>query len=262
MSVKRFRFPTNEPPRPRRRRPSDDSNTSDLRTIWIGDLELWEDEAYLLNYLQTILPSCPLCGIKVVIDGETGLSQGFGFLDFENHQVAEEALNILRRTVRPGHTRRFKATWAASNTQKPSLLPRAVPPPDGCTIHVSNLNRRLRDTELQDWFVSLGFPNLVSVRIVRREGTLESKGYAFVKFSSPIEAQAALAALSGQVLAGYPIQLAPAGRGVGLTQWGGMAQAVVAAQPIEAPRMQLRSRAECTLISDFLPLCLQELFSI
>lgn len=262
--MKRFRFP-GDPDNTRRRRRSTEDEQS-LRTVWIGDLEVWEDECYLLSYLQSILPH-PLCGIKVVVDGETGLSQGFGFLDFENHQIAEEALNILRRTVRPGHTRRFKATWAASNTQKPSLVPRAVQPPDGRTVHISGLNRRLRETEIQDWLSSVGFPNVVSVKIVRKENTLESKGYAFIKFCTPIEAQAAVAALSGSVLAGYPVQLSPAASGGSLPA----AVAPIAPPLVSLPlvpqtkdmgksTLKLRARVEHVELNVFLPLCLQELF--
>lgn len=71
-----------------------------------GDLERWEDETHLMGFLKHALPeSCTLLSLKIVRDCQTNYHLGYGFLDFGSQSAASEAIEILRRTSRPGHNR-------------------------------------------------------------------------------------------------------------------------------------------------------------
>ncbi len=50
------------------------------RTLWMGDLDSWMDEAFLHSLLNTLGYSKELSSIKLIKDKVTGLPLKYGFL--------------------------------------------------------------------------------------------------------------------------------------------------------------------------------------
>ncbi|KAL6899728.1 hypothetical protein ACP4OV_006386 [Aristida adscensionis] len=59
------------------------------RTIWVGDLQYWMDESYLHSCFG---PSGEVVAIKVIRNRHSGVSEGYGFVEFYSHASAEKAL--------------------------------------------------------------------------------------------------------------------------------------------------------------------------
>jgi cold-inducible RNA-binding protein len=70
----------------------------------------------------------------------------------------------------------------------------------GKKLYVGNLGYAVTDSELMQLFQPHG--TVESVQIIMDRDTGRSKGFAFVEMSSDEEAQAAIAALNGQEVAG------------------------------------------------------------
>ncbi|KAJ8476166.1 hypothetical protein OPV22_019893 [Ensete ventricosum] len=59
------------------------------RTIWVGDLQYWMDENYLLS---CFVHTGEVVSIKVIRNKQTGQSEGYGFVEFHSHATAENIL--------------------------------------------------------------------------------------------------------------------------------------------------------------------------
>ncbi|EZG44087.1 RNA recognition motif protein [Gregarina niphandrodes] len=86
-------------------------------TLWIGDLERWEDEEYIYNYFEQYFPQS-VTSVKIARDRDQQRSLGYGFIDFVNREVAERVLASAAAFKR-SHGRRFKLTWARGKTRQP-----------------------------------------------------------------------------------------------------------------------------------------------
>lgn len=67
----------------------------------------------------------------------------------------------------------------------------------GKKLYVGNLSYDVKSQDLQQLFGTYG--NVVSADVIMDRDTGRSKGFGFVEMSSDAEAQAAIAALNGQV---------------------------------------------------------------
>lgn len=76
------------------------------------------------------------------------------------------------------------------------------------TVFVGNLNFNTTDKQLRDAMSEAG--RVVDVHIPTDRESGRPRGFAFVKFSEPGEAAAAVERLDGQELAGRPLRVSPA----------------------------------------------------
>ena len=86
----------------------DPDATSHLKTLFIKSVQfdVTEDE------LRSVFEPLGATGVKLVTDHDTRRSKGVGFLDFDDHQVAEQVLTRISRGefVLRGHA--VTAEWA------------------------------------------------------------------------------------------------------------------------------------------------------
>ncbi|XP_024992739.1 polyadenylate-binding protein RBP45-like isoform X2 [Cynara cardunculus var. scolymus] len=65
------------------------ASADEIRTLWIGDLQYWMDEQYLLScFAQT----GEVVSAKVIRNKQSGQSEGYGFIEFANRAAAERHL--------------------------------------------------------------------------------------------------------------------------------------------------------------------------
>jgi len=123
----------------------------------------------------------PLKASKVIRDKATGLSYGYGFVEYISPEHSQRAvdtldgLNLQSKRIKVAHAR-------VSQDVRPSNL------------YVSGLPHQLGDAELTALFVPFGA--IVRTRVLSDPSTHLSRGVGFVQFSSHDEAQQAINALN------------------------------------------------------------------
>ena len=78
--------------------------------MWIGDLDPWMDENYVLSMFAHVGEAA---SSKIIRDKQTGVPAGYGFVYFTSPTAAAKALELLRGQLMPGTTMKtFKLNWA------------------------------------------------------------------------------------------------------------------------------------------------------
>lgn len=91
-----------------------DQNLSDTsRTLWIGDLDTWMDESYLQSLVSSLGYNKELSSIKIIKDKATGMPLKYGFLEFQNHESANNFYSNYNNRTIPNTAKLFKLNWAA-----------------------------------------------------------------------------------------------------------------------------------------------------
>ncbi|KAH0668086.1 hypothetical protein KY285_029292 [Solanum tuberosum] len=190
------------------------------------------------------IPSC-----KIVTDSN-GRSKGYGFVQFDNDESAQSAIDKLNgmlingKQVYVAHALRKEKCLCKGNYSNPQDAARAMEmldstPVNGKSIRVKhshrdpnspknrtanlfirNLDKSIEIEALHDTFSSFGY--IPSCKIVT-DSNGQSKGYGFVQFDNDESAQSAIDKLNGMLINGKQVYVAHAlckeksGRG---TSWG------------------------------------------
>ncbi|KAB0395539.1 hypothetical protein E2I00_010914, partial [Balaenoptera physalus] len=163
---------------------------SGVGNIFIKNLEDSIDNKALYDTFSTFgnILSC-----KVVCDDHG--SRGFGFVHFETHEAAENAISTMNgmllndRKVFVGH---FKPR----RERDAELGARAM---EFTNIYVKNLHVDVNEQCLQDLFSQFG--KILSVKVMRDDSG-HSRGFGFVNFETHEEAQKAVMDMNGREVRG------------------------------------------------------------
>jgi polyadenylate-binding protein len=156
----------------------------------------------------------PITSAVVQVD-EEGKSKGFGFINFENHQDAQKAVDALNETEVNGKT--LYVARAQKKTEREEELRKQYEQAkleklakyQGVNLYVKNLDDDIDDEKLRQEFSVYGV--ITSAKVMCDEkGT--SKGFGFVCFSSPDEATKAVTEMNGRMIGSKPIYVALAQR--------------------------------------------------
>lgn len=68
------------------------------RSLWLGDIEVWMDENYIIKAFKEfsiifIKLDVDVKGVKIIRDKFKGVNLGYGFIEFENQEIAGQVLN-------------------------------------------------------------------------------------------------------------------------------------------------------------------------
>ncbi|KAF9945841.1 Protein phosphatase PP2A regulatory subunit B [Mortierella alpina] len=166
----------------------------------------------------------PITSCAVIMDGR-GLSKGFGFVNFENHEDASRAVDELHDS--DYHGKKLFVTRAQKKSEREEELKRQYEHQkmeklnkyQGVNLYVKNLDDDIDDDRLRQEFSVYG---VITSAKVMREGNPDgegeegsrgiSKGFGFVCFSSPDEATKAVTEMNGRMLGSKPIYVALAQR--------------------------------------------------
>ncbi|KAL8055490.1 hypothetical protein ABFX02_04G059000 [Erythranthe guttata] len=173
----------------------------EVRTLWIGDLPYWADENYLRGWFSH---TGEVLSIKVIRNKLTGQPEGYGFVEFTNHQVAESVLQSYNGTQIPGTELTFRLNWASSGIGERR--------PDGGTEHsifVGDLAPDVTDYLLQETFRT-SYSSVRGAKVVTDTNTGRSKGYGFVKFIDEMERNRAMVEMNGVYCSTRPMRISAA----------------------------------------------------
>ena len=135
-------------------------------------------------------------------DKNTGNFMGYGFIEFDNKEEAQEALQLMNGKPMPNSNKVFKLNWASYSQSKNSLSQN----PNEYSIYVCELDQSVNEEILQNYF-SQFYKSVIGTKIVVDPSTKVSKGYGFVKFSDYNESQRALTEMNGQLINGKPMKI-------------------------------------------------------
>ncbi|DAZ93677.1 TPA: hypothetical protein N0F65_008185 [Lagenidium giganteum] len=156
----------------------------------------------------------------VMRDSATELSRGFGFVNFEESESARKAteeLNGKKFTNEDGTETELYVGKAQKRSERErelrnkfeQLKLERINKYQGVNLYVKNLDDQLTDDELREAFSSFG--TITSSRVMR-DPAGNSRGFGFVCFSSPEEANKAVAEMNGKLITGKPVYVALAQR--------------------------------------------------
>ncbi|KAF5358000.1 hypothetical protein D9756_001517 [Leucocoprinus leucothites] len=151
----------------------------------------------------------------LVATDEEGKSKGFGFVNFERHEEAQQAVDELHDTEING--KKLFVTRAQKKAEREEELRRSYEQAkleklskyQGVNLYIKNLEDDFDDEKLRAEFEPFG--TITSCKVMRDEkGT--SKGFGFVCFSSPDEATKAVAEMNNKMIGTKPLYVSLAQR--------------------------------------------------
>nr|GMD73753.1 polyadenylate-binding protein RBP47B' [Ipomoea batatas] len=172
----------------------------EVRTLWIGDLPYWAEEPYLQNWFSH---TGEVLSIKVIRNKITGQPEGYGFVEFTSHAVAEHILQSYNGTQIPGTELTFRLNWASSGIGE-----RRDAGPEH-SIFVGDLAPDVMDYLLQETFRT-HYSSVRGAKVVTDPNTGRSKGYGFVKFADETERNRAMTEMNGAYCSTRPMRISAA----------------------------------------------------
>jgi len=154
------------------------------KSLYVGNLAKSVTQVLLYEVFGAL---GQVTSVKLITDKISGDSQGYGFVDYIDHETAEMAMNALNGRDLYGNELRIN--WAAAALNKE----------DTSTHHhifVGDLAPEVDDGSLWEAFQSFG--SISEARVVRDpSGGNRSKGYGFVAFREHADAQNAMRQMTG-----------------------------------------------------------------
>jgi RNA recognition motif-containing protein len=145
-----------------------------------------------------------IASIKVIRNKHTGLSEGYGFVEFFSHTIAEKVLQTYAGILMPNTEQPFRLNWATFSTGEK----RSDNVPD-LSIFVGDLAADVTDSLLQETFASK-YPSVKAAKVVFDANTGRSKGYGFVRFGDDNERSQALTEMNGVYCSSRPMRIGAA----------------------------------------------------
>ncbi|XVF27854.1 hypothetical protein REPUB_Repub14bG0145100 [Reevesia pubescens] len=176
------------------------ASADEVRTLWIGDLQYYMDESYLMTcFSQT----GEVTSVKVIRNKQTGQVEGYGFIEFVSHAAAERVLQTYNGTPMPNGETNYRLNWASfSSGEKRDET-------HDFTIFVGDLAADVTDYMLQETFRAR-FPSVKGAKVVIDRLTGRSKGYGFVRFGDETEHNRAMTEMNGYFCSTRPMRIGPA----------------------------------------------------
>ncbi|XP_057438216.1 polyadenylate-binding protein 7 [Lotus japonicus] len=146
---------------------------------------------------------------------ENGMSKGFGFVNYENPDDAKRALEAMNgsqlgsKILYVARAQKKAERERILNHQFEEKRKEQILKYKGSNIYVKNIDDNVSDEELRDHFSACG--SITSAKVMKDEKGI-SKGFGFVCFSTPEEANKAVNTFHGFMFHGKPLYVALAQR--------------------------------------------------
>lgn len=129
--------------------------------------------------------------IKVIRNKQTGLSEGYGFVEFFSHSAADKVLQNYTGKQMPNTEQPFRLNWASF-----SMGDKRANNGSDLSIFVGDLASDVTDSLLHETFSSK-YPSVKAAKVVIDVNTGRSKGYGFVRFGDENERSQAMTEMNG-----------------------------------------------------------------
>lgn len=174
-------------------------------TLFVGRLSWNIDDDWLKSEFE---PLGGVTGARVMMERSTGKSRGYGYVDFETKEAAQNALDQFQGREIDG--RPINLDMSSSKPRELTPQSRAKqfgdsqsPPSD--TLFIGNLAFDSDRDELFNIFGNYG--SVISCRLPTHPDTQQLKGFGYIQMGSVDEAKAALEAMNGEFVFNRKIRL-------------------------------------------------------
>jgi len=161
-------------------------------TVYVGGLDEECSEELLW---ELMLQAGPVVNVHMPKDRISGVHQFYGFVEFLSEDDADYAIKVLNMIKLYGKP--IRVNKAASNERTSDI---------GANLFIGNLDPQVDEKILFDTFSAFGVI-VQTPKIMRDTDTGNSKGFAFVNYSSFEAGDAAIKNMHGQFLMGRAITL-------------------------------------------------------
>ncbi|XP_022746463.1 polyadenylate-binding protein RBP47-like [Durio zibethinus] len=174
------------------------SNTDEVKTIWVGDLVHWMDEAYLYGCFSH---TGEVSSVKIICNKQTGQSEGYGFVEFNSRATAEKVLQSYNGSPMPNTEQPFRLNWASFsvNERRPAAG-------SDLSIFIGNLAADVTDSILHETFSSR-YQSVKGAKVVIDSNTGCSKGFGFARFGDENEMSRAISEMNGVYCSSRPMRI-------------------------------------------------------
>ena len=145
-----------------------------------------------------------MVNIKVIRNRHSGVSEGYGFVEFYSHVSAEKALQNFSGHVMPNTDRAFKLNWASY-----SMGEKRMELSSDHSIFVGDLAVDVTDEMLLELF-SNKYRSVKGAKVIIDANTGRSRGYGFVRFGDDNDKTHAMTEMNGVYCSTRPIRVGPA----------------------------------------------------
>ncbi|KAG2682241.1 hypothetical protein I3843_11G183500 [Carya illinoinensis] len=177
------------------------SVSEEIRSLWIGDLLPWMEENYILTCFSH---TGEVVSAKVIRNKQTGVSDGYGFIEFVSRAAADRVLQTYNGTLMPSTEQNFRLNWATLGAGEK----RQDDGPDH-TVFVGDLAADVTDYLLQETFKTV-YKSVKGAKVVTDRTTGRSKGYGFVRFGDESEQLRSMTEMNGRYCSTRPMRIGPA----------------------------------------------------
>ncbi|CAN1242924.1 Polyadenylate-binding protein RBP45A, partial [Linum perenne] len=132
------------------------AGSSDIKSLWIGDLQPWMDENYLIS---TFSGTGEVVSAKVIRNKLTNLPEGYGFIEFVSRSAAERILQTYNGTLMPNTEQNFRLNWATLGAGE-----RRQDDGSDFTVFVGDLAADVNDYLLQETFKTV-YPSVKGAKV-------------------------------------------------------------------------------------------------
>lgn len=202
---------------PRKDRPVK-SNQDTFTNLYIKDLD--KEAIKTSDDLENLFKEFGAITSAKLMTDENNVSKGFGFVNFETHEAAVKAIEGRRNYTVAGKV--IYVTRALSREERDKELEQqrrahetALYGTDArkgkiggislCNLYVKNLVDKIDDAQLKELFKPFG--SITSAKVMVNDNNV-SRGFGFVCFSTPEEANAAMTTLDKKLIEGKPLYVA------------------------------------------------------
>ncbi|XP_063065162.1 embryonic polyadenylate-binding protein-like isoform X7 [Engraulis encrasicolus] len=151
--------------------------------------------------------------VRVMRD-ERGHSRGFGFVNYENHEDAQKAVEAMNgkelngKVLYVGRAQKRLERQGELKRKFEQIKMDRIQRYQGVNLYVKNLDDTINDEKLRKEFAPYG--TITSAKVMTDTG--HSKGFGFVCFTSPEEATRAVTEMNGRIISTKPLYVALAQR--------------------------------------------------
>ncbi|UZJ54289.1 hypothetical protein CBS101457_003609 [Exobasidium rhododendri] len=156
----------------------------------------------------------PVTSCVLSVD-EEGTSRGFGFINYEDHEHAQQAVDELHDSEH--HGQKLFVARAQKKSEREEELRRSyeaaknekLSKSEGVNLYLKNIPEEFDDERLREEFSPFG--TITSCKIMRAPSGV-SRGFGFVCYAAPDEANKAVAEMNGKMMDSKPLYVALAQR--------------------------------------------------